>query len=282
MNCSLVTTNSIKFIPRSFIECQKEAERIALEAGKVVRETFSKDKHVAFKNGDTTDLVTETDQWVENFVREQLRLFKPDWSFIGEESSSSDVVIPAEPVWIIDPIDGTTNFVHRFPELGISIALVVNKEPVVGVILNPVTGQLLSAVKGQGALLNGRPHRLDPIPDRPLSQCLIMTHFSNRGNRSKRFEQIDHLLDVPVHAMRFIGCATMGFSYVATGVADVYFERGLKAWDMAAGVVIIKEAGGAVIDYTGSDTFDLSRREVISSRNMNLAKEILKIVHTNL
>ncbi len=176
-------------------------ERVAKEAGKVIQETFHKEKQVSIKNGDTTDLVTETDRWIENYVREQLCLFRPDWSFIGEESSSPNVSIPEDPVWIIDPIDGTTNFVHRFPEIGISLALVVEREPVVGIILNPITGNLLSAVKGHGAKLNGSQLCIK-LADKPLNECFIITHFSNSGNRTERFHQINYLLDAPVHAVQ--------------------------------------------------------------------------------
>jgi myo-inositol-1(or 4)-monophosphatase len=108
-----------------------------------------------------------------------------------------------------------------------------------------------------------------------------MTQFMNAGHRSERMKQIDELLDVPVHACRFIGCATMAICYVVTGVADVYFERGLKAWDMAAGIVIIKEAGGVVWDYSGTGQCDLTRREIIAARNTGIAQHILDIVTKN-
>lgn len=257
-------------------------ERIAREAGGVIAEYFAQEhKSVSIKNGDTTDLVTETDQWVETFVRDQLRAFKPDWAFIGEESSDPDVAIPMDPVWIIDPIDGTTNFVHRLPEVGVSIGLVVGQIPVAGVVFNPIRKQMLSAVQGHGCRLNGSPLVLD-TSDRPLNQCLLMTQFINYGGqRSQRFTQIDRLLDVPVHAIRFIGCATMALGYVAMGVADCYFERGLKAWDMAAAVIIIREAGGVVVDYSGADHIDLTRRECVAARNMTIAKEILDVVNSS-
>lgn len=261
---------------------QREMERIALEAGKVIKETITKtNKRVFIKNDDTTDLVTETDRWVENYVRAELSKLEPDWEFIGEEScTTSDPVIPEGPCWIIDPIDGTTNFVHGFPEVGVSIALVIGREPVIGVILNPVSGQLLSAIKGQGTKLNGNPWSLDTSP-KSLNQCFVMTQFMNAGNRSERMKQIDDLLDVPVHACRFIGCATMAICYVATGVTDVYFERGLKAWDMAAGIVIIKEAGGVVWDYSGTGQCDLARREIIAARNIGIAQDILDLIKKN-
>lgn len=256
-------------------------ERIAEAAGAVIAEYFAEEhKTVSIKNGDTADLVTETDRWVESFVRDQLRAFQPQWAFIGEESSDPDVPIPMDPVWIIDPIDGTTNFVHRLPEVGVSIALVVEQVPVVGVVLNPIRKQLLSAAQGHGCRLNGQALLLD-TSDRPLNQCLLMTQFINYGGkRSQRFSQIDHLLDIPVHAIRFIGCATMALGYVAMGVADCYFERGLKAWDMAAAVVIIREAGGVVVDYSGAERIDLTRRECIAARNMEIARRILDIVTT--
>lgn len=161
-----------------------------------------------------------------------------------------------------------------------SIALVVNREPVVGVIHNPVSGLLLTAVKDHGALQNGAPLKIDTAP-RELNQTFVLTQFLNAGNRPARFQHINALLNVPVHALRFIGCATMALCYVATGVADVYFERGLKEWDVAAGVVIVREAGGVVFDYGGTGTMELSRREVIAARNAQLAQEILAIVKTS-
>ncbi|XP_042220418.1 inositol monophosphatase 1-like isoform X4 [Homarus americanus] len=244
----------------------------------LVRDAIKKKKNVETKSS-VVDLVTESDKAVEKLLITGLSGVFPDHKFIGEESvaAGEKCVLTDEPTWIIDPIDGTMNFVHSFPYTCISVALWVNKDAEVGIVYNPVLEQMFTAVKGQGAFLNDE--KISASGQTDLGQALV---FSEMGT-SRDPEKVDTVLTnlttliTKVHGIRAMGSCTLNMCHVALGGVDICFEFGIHAWDMAAGYLIIKEAGGVVIDTEGGP-FDLMRRRVLCASTQELAEKIAKLL----
>ncbi|CAG8451278.1 6547_t:CDS:2 [Paraglomus occultum] len=227
---------------------------------------------------DPTDLVTETDKKVEEVVKKRLKERFPQHKFIGEESVSNGevLVLTNEPTWIVDPIDGTTNFVHGFHYVAISIALTINKETVVGVVYNPFLNELFTASKNSGAFLNlstrlplSHPHPPLPLPS-SLSHCLVLAEYGHDRTPhviDKKTMSIYNMLTRPgdnrwgdsgkkaglVHGVRSLGSGALNLCTVAKGQADLYWEVGPWVWDVAAATLILEEAGGIVVDAYGPD-----------------------------
>ncbi|KAJ2894101.1 hypothetical protein GGI21_005329, partial [Coemansia aciculifera] len=190
-----------------------------------------------------------------------------------------EATITDDPTWIVDPVDGTNNFVHHFHFTGISIGLAINKEPVVGVIYLPILDELYTAVRGQGAFLNDQrlPLFAPPVLTSPtsLSQCLLVSeHGSSRTDRTmgSRMRSLTRLMmdkeelggGASLNGLRFTGAATSDMTLVAKGVAELQWEIGMHAWDIAAASVIVTESGGAVFDgagWWGSDDASEGDRE---------------------
>ncbi|MBW0490622.1 hypothetical protein O181_030337 [Austropuccinia psidii MF-1] len=220
------------------------------------------------------DLVTETDQLIEKLVSESLRERFPDHKFIGEESFAAGVRpgLSDSPTWICDPIDGTTNFVHGFPMVCISIGWVVNKIPTLGVIYNPFLSQLYTAVRGHGAFLDQK-HRLplsypDYQPLENLSNALVGVEWGSDRSRltmEKKTRSFMKLAGDPneitggvmCHSLRSLGSAALNYTFVASGSMDLYWEIGCWAWDVCAGTVIAVESGGKCYGKSGKP-FDAS------------------------
>ncbi|CAA9966541.1 hypothetical protein CFE70_009933 [Pyrenophora teres f. teres 0-1] len=207
----------------------------------------------------SVDLVTQTDRDVEALISTSLTSQYPSYAFMGEETYKPGDVLTATPTFICDPIDGTTNFVHRYPYVCISLGLAIDREPVVGVVYNPFTKTLYSAIKGQGAYLD-QTHKLplqEPTKFEGLSSCLVAVEWgSDRGGndfrvKSETFKKLAAEKDVGggmVHGIRSFGSAALNLCGVASGGLDVYWEAGCWAWDVCAGWVILKEAGGIMVD----------------------------------
>jgi len=240
-----------------------EAIKIAKLAGKTIKESFENrqfiSEHLDIKENNSSDLVTATDQYVEKMVKSHLNKVFPTHSFIGEETTAANnnasCNLTDNPTWCIDPIDGTTNFVHGFPFICISIALLINKEPVIGVIFNPILNDLYTASKNGGAFLNGKPlPTIRPIqPLESLEKSLIITEYgANRSEESinAKLDTIHKVISYPVHGIRSFGSAAMNMCYVARGACDIYYEIGIHAWDVAAASCILREAGGVVVNWT--------------------------------
>ncbi|XP_050301122.1 inositol monophosphatase 1-like isoform X2 [Anthonomus grandis grandis] len=238
--------------------------------------TSNRSKKVETKSG-AIDFVTETDQEVEKLLIEGLTEAFPDHKFIGEESVSSGAHadLTDAPTWIIDPVDGTMNFVHSFPHSCISIALFVCKVPTIGIIYNPMLGQLFTAQRGKGAYLNGE--RITVSGTKNLSDALIMMEFGTSRDPEKRRVILENQqkLMPQVHGLRALGSAALNMAMVACGAADAYFEYGIHIWDIAAGELIITEAGGVVIDPAGGQVDRLSRR-VLGASSQELAEQLAK------
>ncbi|KAJ1965825.1 hypothetical protein GGI12_000512 [Dipsacomyces acuminosporus] len=219
------------------------------------------------KLGNEADCVTAVDRYIEKTIFARLRQIYPAHKFVGEETTAEEgngYQVTDDPTWIVDPVDGTNNFVHHFPYTGISIALAINKEPVVGAIYLPVLDELYTAARGQGAFLNGQPLPLIQPPaltsPNTLSQCALVTeHGSDRSQKTieSRLGSFTRLLLDKNHGggclqnLRITGGACPDLALVAKGSAEIYWECGPHVWDFAAGVVIVTESGGAVFDGAG-------------------------------
>ncbi|KAJ2374443.1 hypothetical protein IW150_003099 [Coemansia sp. RSA 2607] len=219
------------------------------------------------KLGNEADCVTAVDRYIEKTIFARLRQIYPHHKLVGEEStaeSGNGYVITDDPTWIVDPVDGTNNFVHHFPYTGISIGLAIGKEPVVGVIYLPILNELYTAARGSGAFLNGQKLPLIQPPSltspTSLSQCaLVSEHGSDRSLKTmeSRLGSFTRLLTDKQYGggclqnLRITGGACPDLTLVAKGSAELYWECGPHVWDFAAGVVILLESGGAVFDGAG-------------------------------
>ncbi|CAF1328161.1 unnamed protein product [Rotaria sordida] len=243
-------------------------------AGKIVCEGFSITKQVKTKDG-AADLVTEFDQRVEEVLIKNLREKFPTHKFIGEESTSIETktIFSNDPTWIIDPIDGTTNFVHGLPFIAISVALAINKQVVLGVIYNPIVDDLYSAVQGKGAFKNGRPIQCSKQTKLSLSQILGEYGPSRDANILEvKCKNLQVIIE-KVHSIRAVGSAALNLCLVAEGACDAYFEYGVHIWDYAAGDLIAREAGAYTCDPSGA-SLNLIHRRILCAATKELAEQI--------
>ncbi|CDR39488.1 CYFA0S03e03928g1_1 [Cyberlindnera fabianii] len=225
---------------------------LSKECGAIISSHSGKETFDDKKN--SVDLVTAIDKKVEVLVSEKTREAFPDYKFIGEETYiAGETKLDDAPTFIVDPIDGTTNFIHGFPYSCISLGFAVGRKSVVGVIYNPHLDLCFHAIKGQGAYLNEK--RLPNLKEKPLSlQSSIVALESGSDRDGELFEiktsTFKNLLDKDkgfIHGFRSFGSAAMNICHVATGQLDAYWEGGCQTWDVAAGWVILEETGGLCV-----------------------------------
>ena len=237
--------------------CLEVATRLARQAGAIQRSAEKGALDVTSKGG--IDLVTDIDKRCEDIIFSVLRTQFPTHCFIGEESASS-VELTDAPTWCVDPVDGTTNFVHQFPFFCVSIGLFVKKRSVMGVIYNAVSDRLYSAVKGEGAFCNGLPMRVDDAAT-SLDKAVVCTNIGHSRDASVLQGAIDDmhaLLRGNLRGIRMTGSCCLAMCHVAAGVCSAYYEKDVGGlWDVCAGIVIVKEAGGTVLLPDGSDGADI-------------------------
>ncbi|CAO2579986.1 Inositol monophosphatase 1 [Lemmus lemmus] len=258
-------------------ECMDYAVTLARRAGEMIREALQNEMNVMIKSS-PADLVTVTDQNVEKMLLSSIKEKYPSHSFIGEESvaAGEKTVFTDKPTWIIDPIDGTTNFVHRFPFVAVSIGFVVNKQMEFGVVYSCVEDKMYTGRKGKGAFCNGQKLRVSQQED--ITKALLVTELgSSRKPETLRIvlSNMEKLCSLPIHGIRSVGTAAVNMCLVATGGADAYYEMGIHCWDMAGAGIIVTEAGGVLMDVTGGP-FDLMSRRIIAANNKALAERIAK------
>jgi len=218
------------------------------QAGHILMEKFG--RITVTKKGDI-NLVTEADLASENHIIERIRSYYPKHAILAEESGEA-VIKGGDPSWkwIIDPLDGTTNYAHGYPCFCVTIALEHDGEIVLGVTFDPTRDELFAAERGRGATLNGKPIRVSPTEK--LGDSLIVTGFPYDFKQKPNFAR--HLTDFLFHSrgVRRNGSAAIDMAYVACGRFDGFWEEGLNPWDVAAGTLLIEEAGGVVTYYDGS------------------------------
>ncbi len=222
----------------------------AAEAGaQVVRSLWGKAHRVEHKR--RFDFVTEADKASQEAITALIRRSFPDHAILAEEDAHSSWPVEG-PVWVIDPLDGTTNFIHGYKQVGVSVGLVVGGRPVVGVVVDVAHGERFWAGRGMGAWSNEGRIRVSGVED--PAQALVLTGFPFREK-----QLLDPYLDLfkeiflATSGVRRAGAAALDLVHVAAGRADGFWELGLKPWDLAAGMVILEEAGGVWSDFEGGD-----------------------------
>ncbi|XP_019629723.1 PREDICTED: inositol monophosphatase 1-like [Branchiostoma belcheri] len=259
-------------------ECFDAAVEVARKGGEEIKSAFSGEKSIQTKSS-ATDLVTETDGKVEKMIISTLSGKFPSHSFIGEESAGNKVELTDNPTWIIDPLDGTMNFVHGFPFVAVSIALSVKKEVVVGVVYNAILDQMFTAQPGKGAFMNGKPIHVSGQEDVKKSMLIAELGKSRAKDKvDKVFSNLGAFYneDKSIHACRVLGSPALDMCQVASGGGDACYlfgEYGIHVWDIAAGALIVREAGGVVLDTTGGP-FDMMSRRVLCASSEKLARTI--------
>ncbi|KAM9332096.1 inositol monophosphatase 1-like [Pholidichthys leucotaenia] len=258
-------------------EAYDRAVEVARKAGEVIKEAGEQEIKCNTKSS-TVDLVTKTDERVEKLIFAFLRERFPDHCYIGEESvaKGQPCILTDKPTWIIDPVDGTTNFVHEFPFVAVSIAFAVNKELEFGVVYSCLEDKMYKARKGKGAFCNDEPIQVSDVKDIKKS-LIISEHGTDRCPEkvNKIFSTMKKILCIPVHGLRGSGTAATNMCLVATGAVEAFFEIGIHCWDIAAGAVIVLEAGGVLLDVDGGK-FDLMSRRMVSANNDTIAKRIIE------
>ncbi|KAF1690974.1 inositol monophosphatase family protein [Pseudoxanthomonas taiwanensis] len=226
------------------------------------------------------DYASEVDAEAEQVIVKELRRAYPDYGVLGEEGGHQ----PGRQKrlqWVIDPLDGTSNYLRGFPHYCVSIALVDNGEPTDAVIFDPLRNELFAAGRGAGAVLNDRRIRVSDRKD--LGGAVVGTGFPprERARAGAQLKCVDALL---AHAedVRRTGSAALDLAYVACGRLDAYFEAGVKAWDIAAGVLLVREAGGRICDFRGAATPRMDERgpdsRQIIAGNVKVADELQKLI----
>lgn len=232
--------------PSQLAACRAVAIDLARRAGAIQREAYG--RKVAVRMKGTIDLVTEVDQACEELVVKGLTEHFPEHGILAEEGGGHAADHPCE--WIVDPLDGTTNFAHKFPFFCVSIGLVVAGTPTLGVVYAPMLDELFVARKGAGVTLNGTPVAVSETD--ALVRSMLVTGFAYNVHQAAD-DNLDHFADFTrrARATRRTGSAALDLCYVACGRFDGFWEMGLKPWDVAAGVLAVTEAGGRVSRFDG-------------------------------
>lgn len=255
-------------------QLDKEIQELLKKVGKYIYDEFRHFDYnrVAYKaeHNPFTDVDVAADQMIKQICGQLI----PGSGFINEELGSQDV--DSEYRWIIDPIDGTVNFMHGVPHFCISVALQHNKETVMGYVYQPVYDEMYVAMKGKGARLNGEP--IHCSPRNSLETSVVATGFPYGSP-----DWMDNFLDAvykvikKVQGFRRMGSAALDLCYVATGRLDAFFEYQLNSWDVAAGALLVEEAGGKITDFQGGDNY-IFGKQVISSNGI-IHDELMNAIH---
>ena len=280
----------------NYEEILSKTKSVVLKAGEKVKEAFDSRENlgssIEIKDSNPTDLVTEVDKNVENFLFSSLKELYPSFLFIGEETVSSSeskkVNLTDTPTWVIDPVDGTTNFVHGYPFVCICVGLLVKKDPVLGIIYNPIINEIYYGIKGKGAFMNDK--QLPLIKNNPLKnlqRSLTVTEYGPFFGQQKmdiKMKNVKNLLSIPSHGVRSLGSTALDIMQLARGGADFFFHIGMHIWDLAAAMVILRETGGVMVGYKrpeginnniliSDEPYDICSRKVLCIRGVIEGKD---------
>lgn len=250
-------------------------EAAARKASRKLLRDFNEVENLQVSRKGPADFVSNADITAEKTIREELAYARPDYGFKLEEGGE----VPAKDgthYWIVDPLDGTTNFLHGLPHFAISIGLMEGKEIIAGVILDPVKDEMFWAQKGDGAFVND--NRLRVSARNRLADCVLATGipFMGRPGHEEFMREANEVMSITAGIRRF-GAASLDLAYVAAGRFDGYWERGLSSWDIAAGMVIVREAGGFVSQIDGGEKM-LDKGDILATNSgINTSmKEVLR------
>ncbi|MEO0250214.1 MAG: inositol monophosphatase family protein [candidate division WOR-3 bacterium] len=239
------------------------AVETAKEAGNLLRDHFGRELGVAHKSS-STDLVTDVDLLSEEFITEKIATYYPRHQILAEESGHKETT--SEYRWLIDPLDGTTNYAHGYPFFCVALALEYRGEIVLGVAYDPLRDELFVAERGSGALLNGRPIQMSRTEK--LAESLLATGFPYyvKARPDESLEYFARFVST-AQAIRRDGSAVLDLCYLACGRFDGFWELGLKPWDMAAGALMVEEAGGRVSKFDGR-RFNIYEPEMLATNGL--------------
>jgi myo-inositol-1(or 4)-monophosphatase len=238
-----------------------------LKAARSLKRDFGEVENLQVSRKGPGDFVSAADRKAEQILRDQLQKARPDYGLIMEESGVVEGTDKTHR-WHIDPLDGTTNFLHGLPQFCISVGLERDGQMVAGVIYNPANDEMFIAEKGKGAYLNNR--RIRVAARRDMADALVICGLPHvgRGNHPQFIKELSAVM-AAAGGMRRLGSAALDLAYVACGRADAYWERGLNSWDVAAGLIILREAGGFVSDADGGN-------DPVATRSVACGNEVLQ------
>ena len=248
-------------------EIQAVAEKAALEVGSRIDELLTNSEDFKVSKKAANDLVTEVDIWSENQIEKMIQANFPSHILLGEESNSTlqkkkgktlEEIVDQNICWVVDPLDGTSNFVNRIPQVGVSIGVVNKGERIISVVYDPSRKEMFTAIKGQGALLNGSP--ISVSTKQTIEESIISTGFPpDRKENWEKYNPVFQQFVKRSRAVRRFGAATLDICWVACGRFDGFFEYKLKPWDVTAASLIVEEAGGRSGSFEKAleDPFDI-------------------------
>ena len=236
----------------------------AKKASRGLRRDFNELENLQVKTKGPANFVTASDIRTQKIIYEELSYAKPDWSFIMEESKPIENQ-NTKARFIIDPIDGTTNFMHGNPNFAISIAAEIDNRLEAAIIYSPITDEMFTAERGKGSFLNDK--RIRVATRKKLSESILITGIPHlgRGNKELFIKEMDKIIP-EVAGIRRSGSAALDLAWIAAGRYDIFWERGLSVWDIAAGILLVREAGGFAKGIDGSDQ-DLWNGNIISGND---------------
>jgi len=246
--------------------CRKAAKTIIRDFGEI------ENLQVSLKG--PGDYVTACDKKVEKIIIEELQKARPNYSILSEEAGQ--ITNDESFRWIIDPIDGTSNFLHGIPHFAISIGLESNKEIICGIVYDPIKDEMFTAEKGNGSYINNQRMRVSARSK--LNECIIFSGGPRYKSKNKElsFEEYKKFSSKVNIAIRKLGSASLDMSYVAAGRCDGFWQRDLNYWDIAAGIILVKEAGGFVTDFNGEG--DYIQNKTILVTNSKINKEMIEVL----
>ena len=244
------------------------------KAAKILIRDFGEIENLQVSLKGPGDFVTNCDKKVEKILIDELQKAKPNYSILSEEAGEFNNDESFK--WIIDPIDGTSNFLHGIPHFAISIGLEHNKEIVCGIIYDPIKDEMFTAEKGNGSYINN--HRMRVSSRSKLKDCIIFTSGPRYGSadRELSMEEYSKFSSEVIIPVRMLGSGALDMAYVAAGRCDGFWQRHLKYWDIAAGIILVKESGGFVTDYYGENKYLENKTLLVANSKIN--KEMVEVL----
>ena len=247
------------------------AVNAALLAGKIIMRFYSRLENLKIMSKGHNDYVSEADQEAEKIITETLMKAYPQYKITAEESGSNN--IKSEYEWFVDPLDGTTNFIHGIPQFAVSIGLCKEGVPILGVIYDPFKNELFCAEKGKGALMNDKKIRVAKCSSIKSAIFGMGIPYRKKDHSGAYIETLRTLIEARCGSIRRLGAAALDMAYVASGRLDGFWEFNLKPWDIAAGSIIVLESGGHVSDLNNSENYLQSGN--ILAANINLHQDVV-------